>query len=178
MEATMLGLFVDHYNDFARRLRRRLRSDALVDDVMQETYLRVESMRAVEGGSSNPAGYLFRMALNVAADQRRAESRYLTGQEVDELMHVADDALDPARVFRARDDIAALERALQELTPRQRDILIAARVDDMPQADIARRFGISVRMVGKDLKAALEHCGLRLDRPVVQRFGPGAGKTS
>ncbi|TCV91782.1 RNA polymerase sigma-70 factor (ECF subfamily) [Luteibacter rhizovicinus] len=178
MESTMLGLFVDHYQDFARRLRMRLRSDDMVDDVMQETFLRVEGMRAVEGGSTNPTGYLFRMALNVAADQRRADSRFLTGQEVDELLHMADDALDPAHVFQARRDIAALQEALAELTARQRDILIAARVEEQPHTDIAARFGISVRMVGKDLRKALEHCGDRLDRRVVQRFGPGAGKTS
>jgi hypothetical protein len=33
-------------------------------------------------------------------------------------------------------------------------------------------------MVGKDLKKALQHCGDRLDRKVVQRFGPGAGNES
>lgn len=65
-----------------------------------------------------------------------------------------------------------------ELTVRQREILIAARVDDLPQQEIADRFRISVRMVGKELKKALEHCGERLDRRVVQRFGPGAGKAS
>jgi RNA polymerase sigma-70 factor (ECF subfamily) len=65
-----------------------------------------------------------------------------------------------------------------ELTPRQRAILVAARVEETPQADIARHFGISTRMVGKELRKALEHCGRRLDRKVTQRFGPGSGKTS
>ncbi len=178
MESTMLGLFLDHYQDFARRLRRRLRSDELVNDVMQETFLRVECMDTIDGGARNPAGYLFRMALNVAADQRKAGSRFLTGGEIDGLLHMADESLDPARIFQSRQEMSSLEAALLELTPRQRAILIAARVEETPQADIAREFGISVRMVGKDLKKALEHCGERLDRKVVQRFGPGAGKAS
>jgi RNA polymerase sigma-70 factor (ECF subfamily) len=146
--------------------------------VLQETYLRVERMGNGEAVARNPAGYLFRMALNVAADQRQAEARYLTGEEVEELLHYADDALDPARVVHARLEMAALEQALEELTPRQRAILIAARMDEASQQDIADRFRISVRMVGKELKRALEHCGKRLDRRVVQRFGPGAGKES
>jgi RNA polymerase sigma-70 factor (ECF subfamily) len=75
-------------------------------------------------------------------------------------------------------EVAALEQAMAELTERQRAILIASRVDDLPQQEIADRFRISVRMVGKELKRALEHCGRRLDRRVVQRFGPGAGKES
>jgi RNA polymerase sigma-70 factor (ECF subfamily) len=178
METPMLGLFMEHYQEFSRRLRRRLRSDDLVDDVMQETFLRVECMDGVVGGARNPAGYLFRMALNVAADQRKAGVRYLTGGEVDDLLHIGDDTLDPARIFQARQEVTTLETALHELSSRQRAILLAARVDEVPQAEIARRFGISVRMVGKDLRKALEHCGERLDRKVTQRFGPGAGKTS
>ena len=36
-DASLLGLFLANYEDFRRRLRRRLRSDDLADDVMQET---------------------------------------------------------------------------------------------------------------------------------------------
>jgi len=175
---SLLGLFLEWQPELRRRLRRRLGSEELVNDVMQETYLRVERMGDTSMVSHNPAGYLFRMALNVAADQRQAESRYLTGKEVEELLHFADDALDPARVVHARIEVAALEHAMSELTERQRAILIASRVDDLPQQEIADRFRISVRMVGKELKRALEHCGRRLDRRVIQRFGPGAGKES
>ena len=175
---SLMGLFLEWQPELRKRLRRRLGSDELVNDVLQETYLRVERLGDSSPVSHNPAGYLFRMALNVAADQRQADSRYLTGEEVQDLLHIADDALDPARIAHARIEIAVLEHALGELTVRQREILIAARVDDLPQQEIADRFRISVRMVGKELKKALEHCGERLDRRVVQRFGPGAGKAS
>jgi RNA polymerase sigma-70 factor (ECF subfamily) len=175
---SLLGLFMEWQPELRRRLRRRLGSEELVNDVLQETYLRVERMGDSSVVSHNPEGYLFRMALNVAADQRQANSRYLTGEEVEDLLHFADDALDPARIVHARMEVAALEQAMAELTERQRAILIASRVDDLPQQEIADRFRISVRMVGKELKRGLEHCGQRLDRRVVQRFGPGAGKES
>lgn len=175
---SLMGLFLEWQPELRKRLRRRLGSEELVNDVLQETYLRVERLGDASVVSHNPAGYLFRMALNVAADQRQADSRYLTGEEVEELLHIADEALDPARIAHARIEIAALEHAMRELTERQRAILIAARVDDLPQQEIADRFRISVRMVGKELKKALEHCGDRLGRRVVQRFGPGAGKAS
>jgi RNA polymerase sigma-70 factor (ECF subfamily) len=169
---------MERQQEFRRRLRRRLGSDDLVNDVLQETYLRVERMGSAGQGARNPVGYLFRMALNVASDHRQADARLLTGTEVDDLLHVADEALDPARIVLAQLEVQALERALQELTKRQREILLAARLEEASHVDIARRFGISVRMVGKDLKKALQHCGDRLDRKVVQRFGPGAGNES
>lgn len=178
MDGSLLGLFLDNYDDFRRRLRRRLRSDDLVDDVLQETYLRVERMDPAEERASHPTGYLFRMALNMAVDQHRSAGRLLTGEEVDDLIRGADDHLDPPTVLSSRQDLAALDEALDTLTRRQRDILIAARVDEVPQVDIAARHGISVRMVGKELKKALEVCSARVGRRSFQRFGPGAGDPS
>jgi RNA polymerase sigma factor (sigma-70 family) len=175
---SLLRLFLERRSELKRRLKYRLGSDELVNDALQETYLRIERMGDSSGASSNPTGYLFRMALNAAADQRQVDARYLTGSEVEELLSVGADTLDPARVVHAQLEVQALEQALQALTARQRAILIAARVDDLPQQDIADRFGISVRMVGKELRKALEHCGERLDRKITQRFGPGAGKES
>ena len=178
METSLLGLFLDNYEDFRRRLRRRLRSDDLVDDVLQETYLRVERLDPNVERATHPTGYLFRMALKMAADHHRSSSRLLTGEEVDELIHGVDDSLDPPTVLASRQDLAALGEALDMLTRRQREILIAARVDEQPQADIAARHGISVRMVGKELKKALETCATKVGRKSVQRFGPGAGDPS
>jgi RNA polymerase sigma-70 factor (ECF subfamily) len=118
------------------------------------------------------------MALNMAADHHRAQGRLLTGEEVDELLHAVDDVIEPSAVLAAQQDIAALSLALDALTRRQRDILVAARVDELPQADIAARHGISVRMVGKELKKALETCATKTGRRAYQRFGPGARETS
>lgn len=175
VETTLLGTFLDNYDDFRRRLRRRLRSDDVVDDVLQETYLRVERVAPLPG---NPTAYLFRMALNLAVDHHRGAGRLLTGVEVEELLHGVDDPADPPTVLASRQDLEALGAALDALTRRQREILIAARVDELPHADIAARYGISVRMVGKELRKALETCATKVGRRSFQRFGPGAGDPS
>lgn len=177
-ETSLLGLFLANYEDFRRRLRRRLRSDDLVDDVLQETYLRVERLDPTVERATHPTGYLFRMALNMAVDQRRAAGWLLGAEEIDDLVNGVDDTLDPPTVLASRQDLAALAEALDALTRRQRDILIAARVDEEPQSAIAARHGISVRMVGKELKKALETCARKTGRRSYQRFGPGAGDPS
>ncbi len=175
---SLVRLFMERRQELGRRLKYRLGSEELANDALQETYLRLERLGDNGAASSNPIGYLFRMAVNAAADQRQSESRYLTGSEVDELLNVGADTLDPARVMHAKFEVEMLSHALAELTERQRAILIAARVDDTPLQEIADRFQISVRMVGKELKKSLTHCAERLDRKFVQRFGPGAGKES
>lgn len=178
MSAGLRALLLDHYEEFRRRLRRRLGSDDLALDALQETWLRVERMRESAQPDRNPVAYLFRMAVNAATDQRVAQARVLTGMEIEALMDEVADDQDPARIALGQADIAALAEALQELPRRQRAILLAARVEQEPLDLIARRHGVSLRMIGKDLKKALQHCAIRLDRRVVQRFGPGAGKQS
>ncbi|MNY55258.1 RNA polymerase sigma factor [compost metagenome] len=118
------------------------------------------------------------MALNIAADRRQSDARLLTGSEVEELLQVSDEALDPARVVGGQKEIQLLLKALYELPARRRKIFIAARLEEAPHLEISQRFGISTRMVEKEIKAALGHCAGRLERKVIQRFGPGAGKPS
>jgi len=171
------GVFLAHYEAFRKRLRRRLGSDDLALDALQETWLRVERMGAAQP-QRNAVAYLFRMAINAASDQRSAQARVLTSSEVEALMDEGTDHLDPATVTIGRAQMRALADALGELPARQRAILIAARVDQRPIEAIAAEHGVSSRMIGKDLKKALQHCATRLERPLVQRFGPGAGKPS
>jgi RNA polymerase sigma-70 factor (ECF subfamily) len=125
-----------------------------------------------------PESYLFRMVLNVAADRKVAETRKLSPSEIETVRHMMDDVLDPQRIAEARGEMATLESALNELTPRRKAILLLARVEDMKHDDIAQQFGISSRMVEKELLHALRHCSWRLGRKLTRRFGPGVRKQS
>jgi len=176
MNTPLVTLFLTSYDEFKVRLKRRLGSDDLACDVLQETYLRVDRMDATHT-LSKPNAYLYRMALNIAADRRQADARLLTGAEVEDLLQVAEDQ-DPARIVGGQQEIQCLLGALYELPARRRRIFIAARLEEASHLEIAQRFGISTRMVEKELKAALGYCATRLERKVFQRFGPGAGKPS
>ncbi|PYB79938.1 RNA polymerase sigma factor [Pseudomonas soli] len=175
-DSALVKLFLTSYDTFRVRLRRRLGSDDLANDVLQETYLRVDRMDAAHD-LHKPGAYLYRMALNVAADRREADARLLTGAEIETLLQVAEDQ-DPARIVGGQREIQSLLGALYELPARRRRIFIAARLEEASHKEISQRFGISTRTVEKELKAALGHCAMRLDRKVFQRFGPGAGKPS
>jgi RNA polymerase sigma factor (sigma-70 family) len=177
--ATLRQLFVDRYDDLRRRLARRLGSTDLATEILHETYLRLDRGSAQLGLVHNPKAYLFRTALNVAADHHRsAEGRRLNSLEVDTLRGIADSALDPAKATEAQLSVTMLERALDELTPRRRAILIAARLEEVPHAEIAAHFGISTRMVEKELRSALLHCSQRLEIKLTSRFGRQTSETS
>ena len=172
-QSVMGQLFLSSYEDFRVRLRRRLGSEDLANDVLHETWLRVDRMETPPN-LLKPNAYLYRMALNIAADRRQADARLLTGTEVEELLQLGDEALDPERVVGGQKEM----QALLSVPARRRRIFIAARLEEAPHLEISQRFGISTRMVEKEIKAALGHCAKRLERKAIQRFGPGAGKPS
>jgi RNA polymerase sigma factor (sigma-70 family) len=156
-------LLADDYNDLKLRLARRLGSLEFASEVLHETWLRLERYAGEPGLLRNPRAYLFRVALNVAKDRQRAGSRLLTLSEIEALRHADRDEIDPARIAVARADIDALANALEELPERRRAIFIAARLEELPYRDIASAFGISIRMVERELKRALAHCRERLE---------------
>jgi RNA polymerase sigma factor (sigma-70 family) len=165
-------LLIDRYDEFRRRLARRLGSAELATEILHETYLRLNRDSVRLGVVQSPNAYLFRTALNVAADyHRKAEVRRLDTFEIESLRGIADTAIDPNKAMEARFEVTTLERAIEELTPRRRAILIAARLEDVPHSEIAARFDISTRMVEKELRAALLHCSARLEKKMVGRFG-------
>jgi RNA polymerase sigma-70 factor (ECF subfamily) len=168
--AMLRALLVDRYSEFKHRLARRLGSADLAAETLQETWLRLERP-GDPGVLRRPDAYLYRIALNVAADRRDADRRRLAWSEVEMLRHLDDDELDPERIVGSRSEIAALAHALDELPPRCRAILIAARLNETPHKLIAARHGISTRMVERELKRALDHCGERLGRISPRRFG-------
>ncbi|MCC4261606.1 MULTISPECIES: RNA polymerase sigma factor [Halopseudomonas] len=178
LQSEMVRLFLVSYDEFKMRLQRRLGSEHLASDVLQETYLRVYGLSQGITEVKNPKAYLFRIALNIAADQRSAGARLLTGEEVEELLNPADERLDPARVVAGQNDIRTLIEALCELPPRRRQILVAARLEHIPHVDIAERHNVSTRTVEKELKVALAYCAERLEKKSLQQFGLGAVKPS
>jgi RNA polymerase sigma factor (sigma-70 family) len=157
------SLLAARYDDLKARLSRRLGSSDLASDALQDTYVRLGGAE-VSGPVRSPAAYLFRMAFNVAMDQKRVEKRRLARNEVYDLLNIADEAPGPARIAEARFEVEALERVIAELPPRRRVILLAARLQGMPQREIAKRLGVSLRLVEKELRRAQEYCAERLER--------------
>ncbi|MEW6644098.1 MAG: sigma-70 family RNA polymerase sigma factor [Pseudomonadota bacterium] len=157
--AGLRQLLVDRYHDLRERLTRRLGSAELASEALHEVYLRLDRTDA-PGTVASPGAYLFKAAYNVASDRRRSERRHARRAvaDADIMLDIPDRRPGPDGIVEARVELAALARALMALPPRQRAILIAARYQQLPRAEIARRFGISRRTVQFELQRALEAC--------------------
>jgi RNA polymerase sigma-70 factor (ECF subfamily) len=173
--AALRDLLTDRYDELRTRLTRHLGSEELASESLNETWLRLHRQDDA-GVVQSPTGYVLRMAVNIATDHRRAESRRARKSETRTALEIPDPAPGPAREAEARLQLDALQHAVASLPERARDILIAARIHDLPQQDIARRFGITTRMVRTELRRALDHCEAYLDKNTGVDFTAGTSQ--
>jgi RNA polymerase sigma-70 factor (ECF subfamily) len=158
--ASLLHAIVERYDEIKTKLARSLGSRDLADEIMHETYLRLQRSDAV-GAVQTPEAYFFRTALNIATDRRREAGRRASMTEILAITRLEDGPPDLSREMEARLQVEVLKRALAELPARRRAIFIAARVNGITHEDIARHLGLSRTMVQKELRRAISHC---LDR--------------
>ena len=175
--AVLRQMLVGEYDDLRRQLTRRLGSEDVAREVLQETYLHLDRPSRLSMIDS-PRRYLLAIATNIARMRFRREKRVINLQDLDEMLGFVDEAPDPLRSVEARQEFEALKAAFEELTPRRRYILFASRLEGRKLRDIADELDVSQRLIEKELKAALIFCGSKINRDVIQRFGPGARETS
>jgi RNA polymerase sigma-70 factor (ECF subfamily) len=164
------GQLVENYEGLIRKLTRCLGSADFAHEALHETFLRLDRVTDAVTVRS-PAEYIFRIAINIANDRRRAQNNRLGASEIDALLDFCDDGPDPARVVEARSDIDALKRALAELPPRPREVLHRIAIEQRSTRDVATQLGVSVRTIDNDLRLALKHCANCLDYTLVRRLG-------
>jgi RNA polymerase sigma-70 factor (ECF subfamily) len=160
--AALRGRLLERYDDFVRRLSRRLGSSDLAREVIHETYLRFERLGELEP-VRNLDGYIMATAVNIARNRVTIERRYLTGPETDALIGIADEAPSSARTVEARSEMGLLLRILSELPPRRRQIFEGSWVDGLSYAELATRHRVHVRTIQREIAEATTHVRRRWD---------------
>lgn len=164
-------ILLSDYNDLKTRLTRRLGSAELASDVLHDTWLRL-GQASLAGPVQKPRPYLFRMAQNIALKRLERERKTVTLDDARVGLGLADETPGPGKIAESRAELAALKCAVEELTPRRREILLAARLDNVSLQELAVRHHVSQRVIERELRSAVLHCADRLQKKVVQRFGP------
>ena len=172
--ASLRKLLVSSYEGLKQRLAARFGSVDVATEVLHETWLRLDKM-ADTGAVREPHSYLYRMAVNVAIDRHRADARWINKAQIEALLRFDDEQPDPERIVAARSQIAELERALRQLPARRRAIFMAALVEELPYRDIAKRFGISLRSVEREMSRAFDYCSEKFEKDGSGLRNPGPG---
>jgi len=165
-QTRLRGHLVAHYDTLLSRVSARLGSRERARDALQDAFVKLSGDAVLED-VRHPTTYLFRMALNIAANARRKDSRLLGFDEVSSLLDVPDEAADPLRVMEARSDIRIVKQVMAAMSPRRFQICSAAWLDGESTQDIAQRRRMPLRTVQHELRQASMEIQRALARPKV-----------
>lgn len=152
----LLSLFVSAYPELKRLLTGRLGSPDKAQEALHDTYLRLHRAEIADE-VRNPTSYLLTMALNTARNSQRAEMKHLSAADIDRLIDIQDESPDQDRTAQGRSELAAVERALQELPPRRQAIFRRFWVESATYKELALEYGLSERSIRHELLLASRH---------------------
>lgn len=129
-----------------------------VEDVVQESYVRVWKARATQPIRS-ARGFLFQVARRVALDilRRGRASPIDSGRDLAASFVFHHDP-DAAQAATLRERKRLLIDAVVALPARYREIVILRKLEDVPQKEVAARLGISERTVENLLARGVKRC--------------------
>jgi RNA polymerase sigma-70 factor (ECF subfamily) len=145
-------LFDQHHRRLYRLARRLTTSRGEAQDLVQETFLRVvRSPNAVPVGPTAEEAWLVRVLVNVCRDQwRRKSSR----RRLDEKYRPVGEQAGTRHPETALIARSIVWRALQDLAPRRRMVIILYELEGVGISEIARLLGVSAITVRWHLSRA------------------------
>jgi RNA polymerase sigma-70 factor (ECF subfamily) len=157
-EPRLAALYRHHWDEICGYVRRRFGpGPPEPEDVAQAAFMRL-SARTDVGDLENPRAFLYRVAHNLAIEERRRlDARCRAEAGVTEDAPATDDR-DPERVLSGKERRRLLAIAFSTLEPRTRQILIMSRQDELSSAEIARRLKLSPTHVKRLMAQAIAHC--------------------
>ncbi len=148
-----------------RYFERRNIPQADLEDAAQEVFARL-LRREGPAPIDTLEPYLFQTAASVAVDfHRRATARERAAHTpYEDDLHAVED-FSPERIHSGREQVAIIATALLELPERTRSAFLLARLEKMKLSEIAKRLGLSVGGVEKNVRKAVRHITARLESP-------------
>ena len=154
-----------YYRELLNFLSRAVNDRHAAADLAQESYVRVLALQQSGEHVAEPRALLYRTARNLVIDRHRRGA--VRGQALDTDDDGAADLFDslaapaasePETAAMSAQAVEAMLAVIGELPLRCREAFILHKFDGLPQAEVARRMGISVTMVERHIKLAMQAC--------------------
>jgi RNA polymerase sigma-70 factor (ECF subfamily) len=141
------GHFVDYFSELIRlKLRSRLNSREAIEDVRQETFVRVLVLLRGEGGLRQPdrLGPFVNSVCNHVL-QEHYRSRKRTEATIDDETEATVAGREPSalRLLEAKDTERVVRQILNELPERDRRLLQSVLLDERDKDEVCKEFGIT-----------------------------------
>lgn len=154
-------MFEHYYRELLNFLARAVHDRDAAADLTQESYLRAIALQRSGAVIVDPRAMLYRVARNLVVDRhRRARSR--DHDDIDTLAEAeqprAPTHLQPEEALAAAQVATAYAAVIEALPPRCREAFVMHVFEELPQAQVAARMGISRSMVEKHVVRGMLAC--------------------
>ncbi|MEJ2408791.1 MAG: sigma-70 family RNA polymerase sigma factor, partial [Novosphingobium sp.] len=147
-----------------------------VDDVIQEAYCRISELECVDH-IEDPRRYFFRTARNIVLEQMRRERvvRIEAASGLIEMENGPVDEFSPERIVAGRSALRRVERLIEALPERARQVFFLRKIEGVSQREIAARLGLTENIVENEVARGLRRIlsqmteDERIDMPVRRR---------
>jgi RNA polymerase sigma-70 factor, ECF subfamily len=149
-------LFDTHYERLYRYALRYLRSAEEANDVVHDVFLQMWRHRQRIGLGRDLRAYLYTTTRNHALDRlkrRKVEDSFRERSD----MAVAQEGSDAESELESRELAATIQRAMDSLPPRQREVLRMRWQQHLSYEEIAKALNISPKTVAIHLSRGLQH---------------------
>ncbi|MCB5191003.1 sigma-70 family RNA polymerase sigma factor [Methylobacillus arboreus] len=149
-------LYSHHHSWLYQLLRRKLGDAEQAADLAQDTFIRLlNTGQQLE--IREPRAYLSTIARGLVADMFRRRS--LEQAYLDALQALPEpQAISPEQRMLVLETLVAIDRMLDDLGPRTRDIFLMAQLEGLSYVAIAERLQVSVTTIKKHMIRAMTHC--------------------
>lgn len=158
-------MLTHYYRELLNFLARAVDDRHAATDLAQESYVRVLALQQSGQQVTEPRALLYRVARNLVIDQhRRGAVRSHDSDGADDeadgslAMLAAPDVFEPETAAISSQGVEAMLAAIAELPLRCREAFILHKFDGLSQATVARQMDISVTMVERHIKLAMQAC--------------------
>ncbi|MDV3455899.1 sigma-70 family RNA polymerase sigma factor [Sphingomonas sp. HF-S4] len=139
-----------HENRVRVWLTRQWRGAVDVDDVLQEAYCRLSSLKSIEH-IENPLAYFRRAAHAAAVDAVRHTNKNIVSMTEKDWFDVLDENPSVERQVEDAQELSRVGRVLASLSDTCRRVIELRRIEGLSQRETAERLGISENVVENNI---------------------------
>lgn len=148
-------LFRKYYQSMCHFANQYLTDREVAEEIVQEMFVKLWEKRSVLNIETSVKHYLFRSVRNHCLNQIQHEK--IKKQYASKILESASQEINPDDYFLEVDLVQRIEKSIESLPPKRREIFRLSREQGMKYKEIADALDISVKTVEAQMGLALRH---------------------
>jgi len=141
-ESAFEKLYYHYFVPIFRYIFFRVETKEEAEDLTQKVFLKAwEGLRSFERKTNSFSSWLYKIAKNTIVDYYKERKNFVLKAETEILNKIKDKKSDPLEIAKKKEMIDFLKKAIEELTPDQKEVIVLKFINDLSNKEIAKIMG-------------------------------------